>query len=124
MVNGLLNDLDKNIPIGISICDKNGKFLKVHEYFKEIFGVENIETTNDIKKIKDLLDSNEDYINFYIKENVRNRYFRIDKNFVDDYIFCWACSEVSMLMGGVRCVRGKFDSCVKSLYVAGYFMNP
>jgi signal transduction histidine kinase len=86
MENGLLKDLDKNIPIGISICDKNGNFLRVHEYFNDIFDNDDIKTINDVKKIKDLIDSDKEFISFYIKEKIRNRYFRLDKSYVDDYI--------------------------------------
>ena len=86
MKNSLFQDLDKNIPIGISICDTNGNFLKVHKFFNEIFGNDIINTVNDVKKIKNLIESDDEYITFYIKDNVRSKFFRLDKNFIDDYI--------------------------------------
>ena len=86
MENGLLQDLDKNIPIGISICNTDGVFLKVHEFFNEIFGNDFIKTVNDVKKIKTLIDSDEEYITFYVKDSSRNKFYRLDKNYVDDYI--------------------------------------
>ena len=86
MENGLLQDLDKNIPIGISICNTNGDFLKVHKFFNEIFGNDIIKSVNDVKKIKTLFESDDEYITFYLKESVRSRFFRLDKTFVDDYV--------------------------------------
>jgi len=86
MKSGLLQDMDKNIPIGISICDTDGNFLKVHKFFNEIFGNDNIVTVNDVKKIKSLIESDQEYITFYVKNNTRYKFFRLDKNFIDGYI--------------------------------------
>lgn len=86
METSLLKDLDKNIPIGISICDTNGVFLRVHEFFNEIFYNDDIKSIHDVDKIEKLFESDDDHILFYIKENVKNKYYRLDKNSIDDYI--------------------------------------
>jgi len=85
MENGLLQDFEKNIPIGISICDTEGNFLKVHDFFKEIF-INNLKSVNDEKKLKDLFNSTKDYTTFYIKENILTKYYRLDKNIIDNYV--------------------------------------
>ena len=96
MENGLLQDLDKNIPMGVSICDTEGNFLRVHDFFKEIFNNDNLKSVNDEKKLKDLFDSTEDFITFYIKHSVKSRYYRLDKNLIDNKVI-FILSDITFL---------------------------
>jgi len=96
MENGLLKDLDKNILIGVSICDKNGKFLRVHEFFNDIFNNKDIKSVNDEKKLKKLFDSDSDFISFYIKHDIGDKYYRLDKSIVDNFII-FILSDITYL---------------------------
>lgn len=109
MENSLLKDLEKNAPIGISICDLDGNFLKVHKFFNEIFNNEHINSVHDVKKIKTLFESDIDHDVFYIKENIGKRYFRIDKNQVNKYIV--------FILSDITLITGKYNNYKLSEYI-------
>lgn len=116
MENSLLKDLDKNVPIGISICDKQGNFLKVHNYFNEIFNNDNIKTVADEKKLKKLFESNGDYITFYIKHDVRTKFYRLDKSIVEDYIM--------FLLTDITYIATKYSEQQISKYIIDHNILP
>ena len=104
MENGLLQDLDKNIPVGVSICDTKGNFLRVHDFFKEIFNNDNLKSVNDEKKLKDLFNSTDDYISFYIKQRINCRYYRLYKNLIDDYVI-FILSDITFLTSNTQNIK-------------------
>jgi len=116
MENGLLQDLDKNVPIGVSICDKSGNFLKVHKFFNEIFNNDSITSVNDEKKLKNLFESDDDYITFYIKHAIRSKYYRIDKSLIDDYVI--------FILSDITFLTSKYNEYKISRYIIDHSILP
>lgn len=109
MVNELLQELNKNIPIGVSICNATGEIQKIHPYFNEIFDNDSINTVYDEKKLTELFLSSKNYISFYIKTNLGNKYYRIDKNKIDD-LFIFILSDITYIANKSNVYKLSFES--------------
>lgn len=96
MINNLIMDMNGDMPIGLSICDKDGNFLKVHNLFNKVFNNNNIKSVSDIKELDDIFNSDKIFNTFHIKLDEINRYYRLDKVFIDNY-YVILLSDITLL---------------------------